>query len=269
MLGVGLVVLLLIAGVMLARSVQPVEVFAVLLFIPVFLGLVFWGLPGGLVGAALASIVYTGLRWSDIQLVGWSSLSGLILTRTVSYFVFGALGGWANEQLEASLTKLELYDQIDDESGLYNARFFVQDTELEMSRSQRYQTLFSVASVAVPVAALEPLSRRQRSGLLKDLGRLLRDSVRAVDRPVHGRDSKHHRFAVVLPETGKEGAQIFGERLASSIVAYMGKRGIRVASSEVDWKAVSFPAEEKQLRDEITRFATIAKEDHPSGHVGG
>lgn len=262
LLVLGLLILIGIGAVMFVRSVQTVEVIGVLLFIIVFIGLVFWGLPGGLIGAGIAILSYVGIRYQGIQTFGWGELSGFILTRSLSYLVFGAIGGWANQQLESSLQKLELYDQIDDETGLFNARFFLQDTDLEMSRSLRYQTIFSIAIVEIEVDALEALSRRQRAGVLKELGRQLRDSVRTVDRAFHGRDRNTHRLGVVLPETARQGAEIFTSRLASSIREYLSAKGIDVPK-ELPHRALSFPDDESDIVAVREGFEAIDRAEHP------
>src|SRR5688500_3881733 len=204
----GLAVLLVIAAVMYVRRVDTVEVVAVLLFIPVFVAFVFWNAVGGLAAALAATAVYVAMRVPAIDAVGAGRFTGLLISRGLAYLAFGGVGGWANRQLEASLTKLDLYDEIDDETGLKNARFFVQDTQLEMARAKRYQTLFSVVVVDIPAEPIDGLGRRARRNVLKGLGRVLSESVRTVDRaahgrgPAHSRGPLHHRIAVVLPETG-------------------------------------------------------------------
>src|SRR5439155_14344660 len=207
-LAIGTVAIVATAVVMAVRKVETAEIAANLLFLVVFAGVVFLNVTGGLIGAALAIIGYVAFRYSAIHAVGFGSFTGLILSRSLGYAVFGVVGGLANRQLQSSLTKLELYDQIDDGTGLFNARFFVQDTDLEMSRSRRYQTIFSVAMVEIPAAPLQALGRRARASVLRQVGRLLHDSVRTVDRAVHSEDTEAHLVAVVLPETGPEGARV-------------------------------------------------------------
>jgi len=262
LLGVGLLVLLLIAALMLARSVDRVEVLGILLFIPVFIAALFWNVSGGVIAAVLAAAAYGFLRYPAIQSVGLEPFIGTISARTIGYLLFGFLGGWANKQLETSLTKLELYDQIDDATGLFNARFFLQDTDLETSRSQRYQTIFSVAVVDVPAEILAPLSRRQRTGLLKELGRILHDSVRTVDRAVHGTGPNSQKLAVVLPETGKQGASIFAERLGDRLTAYLKQRGVAVSKPLIA-QAHTFPEDEAGISALREEFAEIDRLEHP------
>lgn len=263
-LGAGLVILLATAAFMFLRAVDTVEVVAVLLFIPIFVAFVFWGVKGGLGAAAVATLVYLAVKSPQIAAVGVGDFIPQILSRALGYFAFGAIGGWANEQLEASLTKLEIYDQIDDYTGLFNARFFVQDTDLEMSRAKRYQTLFSVAVVDLPVGPLEGLSRRQRKGTRREMGRLLKEAVRTVDRPVHGFDGTRHSFAVVLPETGVEGARIFTERLAERMTAYLRDRGVPIAAEDVRSDHVTYPDDgDDRIQGLRERFAEIDRHEHP------
>src|SRR5947209_14929279 len=174
----GLALLGITAGVSYVRRVETAEVAAILFFIPIFIGFVFWDWRGGLVAAALATVGYILLRRPAIEAIGAGRFTSLIFSRAVAFFAFGAIGGLANQQLRGSLTKLDLYDQIDDETGLFNARYFLQDTDLEMSRARRYQTLFSVSLVDFPAAPLHDLGRRRRRNTLRQLGQLLADSIR-------------------------------------------------------------------------------------------
>lgn len=261
-LAAGLGVLLLIAAMLYVRRVDTVEIFAVLLFIPVFLGFLIWRVPGGVVAGALAGVAYTLARLPAIDAVGASSFTSLIVFRCIAYLAFGAIGGWAVRQLDRSLTKLDLYDQIDDATGLYNARFFLQSTDLEMSRATRYRTLFSVAVVDVPSEALDNLDRKVRAVVLRDLGRVLRDSVRTVDRAIHGADHRH-RFAVVCPETGPEGARVFTDRLADRLAAFLTQRGVRLADDALASQAITFPGDDGALTALRDEFSLLERAEHP------
>ncbi|MEA2448068.1 MAG: two-component system, cell cycle response regulator, partial [Actinomycetota bacterium] len=236
---------------------------ATLFFIVIFLAFMFYGLKGGVIAALLAIAGYIGLRYDDIQAVGAGTFTGLIASRAVAFLAFGAIGGWANEQLEGALEKLEIYDQIDDATGLFNARFFLQDTDLEKSRSERYQTIFSVAVCDIPVEAIENVDRRKRKTLLRDLGTMLKDSLRSVDRATHGRTSTRHRLAIVLPETGPEGAQIFADRLVERVGKYVGERGAGDAGGAVKGFAVTYPGDEEALRSLRAEFVEIDRLEHP------
>src|SRR5205823_1571388 len=167
----------------------------------------------------------------------------------------------ANQQLRSSLTKLDLYDQIDDETGLFNARYFLQDTDLEMSRARRYQTLFSISAVDFPAPPLHDLGRRRRRSTLRQLGQLLSDSIRTVDRAVHAHDGELHRVAVVLPETAAEGAGVFTDRLATRIAAFLAQRGAAVNETAVRRQALTFPGDEAPLQQLRADFADIERRE--------
>jgi GGDEF domain-containing protein len=263
LLSAGLGVLAVTALTMYIRRVDTTEVAATLLFMPVLVGFVLWGLRGGVAAGVLAAIGYALLRYPAIDAVGAGRFTELIASRALAFLGFGVIGGWSSRQLEASIEKLELYDHIDDATGLFNARFFIEDTDLEMSRSQRYQTIFSVATVTVAAGPLEAVGRRRRRAILRDLGRMLTGSVRSVDRPVHARDLERHRIAVVLPETGAEGARIFGERLADRVVEYLEHRGAKVGPQDVEWAALTWPQDEEAMEVLRQQFGEIDRAEHP------
>jgi GGDEF domain-containing protein len=268
-LAAGVTVLLITVAVMYVRRVETVEVLATVLFLPVFVALVFWGVRGGVLVGILAAAAYAALRYPAIDAVGAGRFGGVIASRAVAYIAFGALGGWASRQLETSLEKLELYDQIDDVTGLFNARFFVQDIDLEVSRSKRYQTVFSVSVVDIPSSAFDPLAGRQRKRAFREVGQVLRDSVRTVDRAVHAQDPHRHRFAVVLPETGPEGVRVFTERLVERVSDFLSQRGARVSPDAVSSMAVTFPEDESAIQALRTQFEAIDRLDHPEASESG
>lgn len=266
LLVVGLIGLALIAGLGYARGVDRVEVTATILFIPVFVSLFLWGVKGGVVAGALAAVAYATLRYPAIEVVGLNRFVGLILSRTVSYMAFGAIGGWAATQLESSLDKLELYDQVDDTTKLNNARFFLENTDMEMSRSKRYQTIFSVATVEVPRAALTTLSGRQERSVLRDLGGMIATSIRTVDRGVHARDEQRHRFAVILPETGSEGARTFAQRLATRLGEQLRRRNVPI-ENDLAFSALTFPGDESSFSSLRGEFEQIDEAEHPEASM--
>ncbi|HEV3472346.1 MAG TPA: hypothetical protein VG408_03960 [Actinomycetota bacterium] len=266
LLAVGLFILLALAGVMYLRDVEEVEIISTLLFIPIFIAFLKWGLRGGVIAGVLAAIAYIGLRYPAIDAIGAGRFVGLIASRALGLIAFGAIGGTASEVLESSLQKLELYDQIDDATGLFNARFFLQDTDLEMSRSKRYKTIFSVSVVSFPTKALEGLRRRQQGAVTKELGRLLAEGIRNVDRAVHGADGISHRLAVVMPETGREGALVFTERLRDKVFAYLQSKGVELGPRDIVAHSVTYPVDgEPEVQRVRSEFAAIERLEHPEG----
>ncbi len=262
-LAVGSLFLVAIAAIMWVRGVDPVEVGGTLLFLPVLAGLVLGQVRGGLALGALAAVAYFSMRYPAIQAVGVDRFGGLLATRGLAYLAFGGVGGWAFGELERSLNKLEAHDQIDDESGLYNARFFLQETGLEVARSKRYHTVFSVVHAEVPAALLDGLPRRRRQAVLRAVGTKLATAARNVDRVVHARDEGRHRLALVLPETGKEGAQVVAERMADDVAAILTRRGVELDPVHVRRHVVTYPGDDDALEELRREFEAIDRQEHP------
>jgi GGDEF domain-containing protein len=257
----GLVVLGVVALVMYARRVDSVEVVATLLFVPIFIAFVFRGVVGGLVGALVAIAVYVALRSPAIDAIGFGEFAGLITSRAAAYLIFGAIGGWSTQVLESSLEKLELYDEIDDETGLYNARHLLHQLDLESARARRYQTLFSVVLFDLPSAPFSGLKARERRTILRDLGRVLGEGVRNVDHVSHAHDGDHHRFAVVLPETAGEGAEVFRGRFDERVRHYLQGRGVSLDGA-LPARALTIPGDDEALTDVRAEFERIDALQH-------
>ena len=259
----GLLVLLMVVALMLVRRVQTVEVIGTLLFIPIFLTFVFKGIRGGVIAGVAAAVVYAAMRYPAIDLVGFGQFAGLILSRSLAYLAFGTIGGLASSQLQSSLNKLDLFDEIDDLTGLHNARFFIDNTGLEISRSARYQTMFCTAIVDVPASAFNGMSKRQKDRIIKDLAQLLKDSVRTVDRAIHATDGGRHRFAAILPETARDGGRVFTGRLVTKMVETMNDKGANVTEAQVPYQVSMFPGDDEDIQQLRREFTEIEAREHP------
>jgi GGDEF domain-containing protein len=262
---VGIVIIGVTVALLYARRVETVEVVAVLLFLPVFAALLKWDIVGGAIAGVLASLVYVAMRYPAIEQVGFGPFAGLVTSRAFGFIAFGVIGGWANKQLRSSLDKLDLYDQIDDETGLYNARFLLQTTDLEQARSQRYESVFAVSVVDIPTSWFDALPRRQRDKTLRELGQLLTASVRTVDRAAHVPTADANRIVVVLPETGPEGARTFTGKLVVQLDDWLRKHGVK-GSGALASQTVPFPEDEAGLTALRESFAVIDEAQHPVNH---
>lgn len=252
LLVVGLVSLGIVALVMFVRRVDPVEVIATLMFLPIFLSFLYWGTRGAVLAAVTASAVYLVLRLPAIQAVGFGPFAGLFVTRTLGYLGFGAVGGWASEQLKTNLLKLDLYDTIDDMSGLTNARSIVDTIDLEKSRSTRYEKIFSVVVASM---TLPELPRRKTGGVLRAIGTVMRASARNVDHAGHGWDLDQDRFAIILPETGQSGAQTFAAKLGPLVESSLVEQGLTVSDLLIE--TATFPDEPEKLDAIVATFRRI------------
>lgn len=251
----GLTVLALVTLTMLLRGVDPIEVTATLLYAPLFVGLLFFGGAAGLTLGVVAAAVYLALRWPAIRLVGFPALSGLILSRVAGFLAFGGIGGWAASRLRTSLDKLALYDEIDDETGLHNARSFLATVDRERRRADRYASVFSVvlASFEDPWAGLSP---RRRAAELRKLGLRLGSSVRGSDHVSHAREPGRQVVALVLPETGAEGAATVAANLVSHVR--------ELAGNDARTETATFPDGGTSLDGMVARFREIDAAERPA-----
>lgn len=240
----GLAVLLALSAILWIRRVDPVEVAATLLFVPLFLAVVRWQLVGGIVAGVAATATYTALRWPAVESIGWEGTLGLLLGRGAGYLAFGALGGFAVARLQRSLTKLDLYDQIDDGTGLFNARFLVDGIELERRRAERYRTLFSVIVLDVPAAAVDDLATRTRRRALRRLGDDVQRSIRSVDRASFLRVGERLRVVLLLPETPQEGAAVLAGRFLTAVADLLAEQGAAVTEEHLAVMSWTVPGDD-------------------------
>ena len=257
----GIVALTIVVLIMYVRRVDPAEVSATMFYLPVFIGFLFWGVRGGLILGVVATVGYIWLRSPAIDLVGWSEFTGLIVTRGVGYLAFGLIGGWAADQLRDSITKLDLYDQIDSATGLGNSRSLVETVDLEKSRASRYEKIFSLVVADLPSPA--EMSRRAKRNFLTDLGDRVERSVRNVDHAVHATDGGSEVLAFVLPETSAEGARTFAAKLVEQVASLAAEHSVKLDLSAVSTSAATFPDDPAGVETMTARFREIAAVEFP------
>lgn len=253
----GLILIGVVGLVALTRGVDPVEVAGTLLFVPVFAGFLFFGIPGGVTLGIAAGLAYLALRWPAVQLVGLGALAGQIVARVAGYIIFGIGGGWAIGQIQATLEKLELHDDIDDETGLGNARSMLETVDLERARADRYQKLFSVVAADFKAPGWEDLSPRKQRAVLRDLGIKVAAGVRATDHVAHARQGEHHIIGVVLPETAAAGAKIFAENLHRQLTGLTTEAEVRVATA-------THPADPEPMTLILELFKELDRSQRPA-----
>lgn len=248
-LAAGSAVLLATAGVLLLRAQDPTEVLAVVLFLPVFVAAVLGGVRWGLGVALVAALGYLGLRLDDINQFGWALLSSRLLAQFIGYLAFGALGGWAAGVVDAGITKLDRFDVTDDDTELLNARGLHQQLGQEISRAERYDSDFAVVTVAFALHGNKREYRRQ-------IGNVLRASVRAVDDigrvTVDGREM----IVAVLPETPPDGAEQVGRKVAQRL-----EGDIANVDAEVRWLA--HPQDDVEIAVLHDQLEGIVARNHP------
>jgi GGDEF domain-containing protein len=217
---VGLLIIGLVVLTMALRDVDPIEITATIAFAPVFVAFLFFGWKAGLAVGALAAAGYVAMRRSAIDVVGFAPLFGTISSRVIGYLVFGGIGGWAAEQLQAAIDKLELHDEVDDATGLGNARLAVGAIDTERARAQRYEKIVSIIECRFRMP--EAVGEKITAATLRQLGAAIAHSVRTSDHAAHVQDDDVHRLIIVLPETGAVGAETVASNLDREVRARMG-----------------------------------------------
>lgn len=245
----GLIVVSLIALTMMIRGVDPIEVVATLFYAPLFVGLLYFGLPAGIVLGVAAAVGYVLLRLPAIELVGIPALGGLLTSRIVGFLAFGAAGGWAVGHLQAAIRKLERYDEIDDDTGLGNARSLVHSVETERSRADRYENRFAVVVARFVQPDWEELGVRAQRRALRAIGDAVREGSRDSDHLAHFRDGDDHLIVAVLPETGEEGARTVAKNLSGRIEP--------TANTTPETEVFSYPGNPEGLEVLIARARNV------------
>lgn len=237
----------LIAGVTLSawfQGADPYEAVAIALFLPVLFALAYGKTRGGLIAAVFVATIYCVLRFANLPAeLDATEFVPTAIVRVLLYLGLGLFGGWSNEMLENSLRKLELYDDIDDDTGVGNTRAMLSFTDREIARARRYGSIFSLTVVHIERDVFDQVSEKRGIRALRDLCQSIDESIRTTDLvsrvPLRSRED----VVVMLPETGREGARIFLERLIPGTRDVLARVGIQ-ANGEVSGKTFTMPGDE-------------------------
>lgn len=109
---------------------------------------------------------------------------------------------------------------IDEMTGLYNKIYLNERLKEEFARAKRYNYPVSLALIYPDefdkVRQLQ--SRGKAEGIIKQLGDIIRRNVRGIDIITrYNADS----FAVLLPQTGRKGAKVLGDKLRKVIERHL------------------------------------------------
>ncbi len=148
-------------------------------------------------------------------------------------------------------------------TGLDNFRRFEATLADELTRAERYDRPLSVILLDIDhfKSFNDTLGHQAGDALLGQLGVVLRNSLRNVDRPARYGGEE---FVIICPETGPEKARLIAERIRRNVAdtpfvlptnaeGPEGRRGAETAHVTVSLGCVTFPGDAKTARDLVKR----------------
>ena len=127
-------------------------------------------------------------------------------------------------EIRSAHRKISEMSTLDELTGLYNRRYFMEALERERARAERHGKDLSLCMMDLDYfkRVNDDLGHRAGDLVLEDMGRMLREWSRQTDLPCRYGGEE---FAVILPETNLEGARVACERLR-----------LLVAENRVQWR---------------------------------
>jgi diguanylate cyclase (GGDEF)-like protein len=119
---------------------------------------------------------------------------------------------------------------VDELTGLFNYRYLDVALEREIKRAERYGSTLALIFLDIDLfkSVNDTHGHLVGSKVLRDMGTLLKKSVREVDTVIrYGGDE----YTVILVETGAAGAAIVAERIRRSIEQHLFVNGVRLTAS--------------------------------------
>lgn len=256
----------LIAGVTLTSfllGADLVEVAATALLLPVFVVAAYTGPLGGAAAAVGSSAAYISLRLGSLPPgTDTGAFAGSMVTRVAIYLAIGLVGGAAMRQLERSLRKLELYDEVDDETGVGNARAVLSLADKEQSRAQRYGSVFSLGIVEIDHEVFQSLPRKRALKALREFVQDADDAARTSDGVARVQVGDSEQVILVMPETGQEGARVAVDRLLDRARNDFLELGLPAGNGFLRNRTITLPGEESELEQFQLSMVHALDENH-------
>jgi len=125
--------------------------------------------------------------------------------------------GKLKREIRMGQRKLSEMATLDELTGLYNRRYFMEALERERSRAERHGKALSLCMMDLDFFKRVNDQQGHSAGdlVLADMGRIIREWSRLSDLPCRYGGEE---FAVILPETDLEGARAACERLRRMVV---------------------------------------------------
>ncbi len=187
------------------------------------------------------------MRVPDIIRIGLvAPILQLLIIRVLVYGVVGIGGGIICSRIKYLFAKLEQLDHIDDVTSLYNPSYLAKLFEKCVEEFERYQNLFSMATLEIDSTAFSKLKKVQLRTELREIGLSIRNDIRAVDEA--GRVS-HTGFGLIFPNTNASGATVAGERIQNLVANYLKKQRYFVGSDpRIRLEIFEYPKDKEKLQ---------------------
>jgi diguanylate cyclase (GGDEF)-like protein len=204
--------------------------------------------------------------WAIVSFVGGPVASAVVFAALATYaYVAAAASRRTSVDDEKRLRmellvhnmELEKLASKDDLTQLYNRRYFLERLERELKTAQGFDRPVSVLLIDIDEMKEINAKHGQRVGdkVLAEFGRFLLAQTRASDLPAR---IDGDCFAVILPDTADDGADIMIERLTSALPGKaMYDDGTTTIEVSVSLGVAGYPWSSQTL-DEILREAELA-----------
>ena len=119
-------------------------------------------------------------------------------------------------EIRTARRKISEMATLDELTGLYNRRYFMEALERERSRAERHGEVLSLCMMDLDLfkRVNDKLGHTAGDLVLADMGRIIREWSRQTDLPCRYGGEE---LAVILPETALEGARVACERLRQMV----------------------------------------------------
>jgi len=221
--------------------------------------------------AAGGVLLITG--WAIISFVGGPVVSAVVFAALATYAYLAAATSRRTSvddekrlrmELLVHNMELEKLASKDDLTQLYNRRYFTERLERELKTAEGFGRPVSVLLIDIDDMKEINAKHGQRIGdkVLTEFGRFLLSQTRASDLPAR---IDGDCFAVILPDTADDGADIMIERLTAALPGKaMYDDGTMTIEVSVSLGVAGYPWSSQTL-DEILREAELATDANRAG----
>lgn len=232
-----LVITVAVAAMAVAMAIQKtdgVEILGHLLMLAVIVASLYGGKRGAAAGFLVSLAVYTAARLGFKGDFGYGTALELAGIKLLVYGVLALLCNHIRTQFRYFFVKMEHQDLVDDETQIGNDRFVARELEARINEHDRYETPFSLIRFSLDGSFVEE-QRKRCVSVMRDLSiSVLKNDTRSVDELARMGDG----FVIILPNVGRQGAEVCHNRLRGKIDAYLerhpeGRGGGDILESEI------------------------------------